>query len=60
MRKFAVVVRTTDASAILRAHPHLVDMSAAPPAVVGDCRWVPVSHPSHGMIEWRNNEFHCR
>lgn len=40
MRKFTVVVRATDVSAILRAHPHLVDMSTVPPAVVGDCRWV--------------------
>lgn len=40
MRKFAVVVRTTDVAAVLRSRPHLVDMSAEPPVVVGGCRWV--------------------
>lgn len=40
MRKFAVVVRTTDVSAVLRTRPCLVGMGAEPPAVVGDCRWV--------------------
>ena len=40
MRKFAVVVRTTDVSAVLRSRPHLVDVSVEPSAVVGDCRWV--------------------
>ena len=40
MRKFAVVVRTTDVAAVLRSRPCLVDMSAEPPVVIGDCRWV--------------------
>ena len=40
MRKFAVIVRTVDVSAVLRSRPHLVDVSVEPPAVVGDCRWV--------------------
>lgn len=52
MRKFVVVVRTTDASAVLRSRPHLVDVSVEPPAVVGDCRWVPANRLNHGMIEW--------
>lgn len=40
MRKFAVVIRTTDVSEVLRSRPHLVDVSVEPPVVVGDCRWV--------------------
>lgn len=40
MRRFSVVVRTFDVSAVLRSCPHLVDMSAEPPVVVGSCWWV--------------------
>lgn len=40
MKRFTVAVRTTDVSAVLRSRPRLVDVSAQPPVVVGDCRWV--------------------
>ena len=40
MRKFTVVTRTADVSAVLRSRPHLVDTSEDPPVVVGDCWWV--------------------